>query len=68
MQFNQSSHEFEVSLSDSSVSLTSLTLDDIEVVFEENNLMIMASGPGDWLKIFLYAQEVNYKNIFKMKY
>ncbi|GBC04221.1 hypothetical protein RclHR1_05580006 [Rhizophagus clarus] len=52
--------EFEISLSDSSTSLTSLTLDDVEAVFEENNMMIMASGSsGDYLKFFLYAQEIN---------
>ncbi|RIA85863.1 armadillo-type protein [Glomus cerebriforme] len=53
-------YEFEVSLLDSSASLMSLTLDDIETVFEENNMMIMASGSsGDYLKFFLYAQEAN---------
>ncbi|PKY51514.1 Adaptor protein complex beta subunit [Rhizophagus irregularis] len=54
------SHEFEISLLDSSASLISLTLDDIESVFEENMMMIMASGSsGDYLKFFLYAQEIN---------
>jgi hypothetical protein len=44
---------------DSSASLISLTLDDVEAVFEENNMMTMASGSsGDYLKFFLYAQEV----------
>ncbi|CAG8518232.1 1593_t:CDS:10 [Funneliformis mosseae] len=51
-------YEFEVSLLDSPISLTRLTLDDIEAVFEENNIMTMASGgTGDFIKLFLYAQE-----------
>jgi len=54
------SREFEISLLDLSASLMSLTSDDIEAGFEENNMMIMASGnSGDYLKFFLYAQEIN---------
>ena len=55
-----------MSLLDSSASSMSLTLDDIEAIFEENNIMIMASGSsGDYLKFFLYAQEVHYKLFVK---
>ncbi|CAG8472569.1 10611_t:CDS:10 [Cetraspora pellucida] len=54
------SDPFEIPLPETSTFAKSLTLDDIEGVFKDNNIFTMASGnKGNVWKFFLYAKEEN---------
>ncbi|RIB00065.1 hypothetical protein C2G38_2235774 [Gigaspora rosea] len=54
------SDQLEISLPETSMLVKSLTLDDIEDVFQESNIFTMASGNTRYvLKFFLYAKEEN---------
>ncbi|CAG8476628.1 1006_t:CDS:10 [Racocetra fulgida] len=59
LEFDTVIEQLEISLPETSIFAKSLTLDDIEGVFKDNNIFTMASGnKRDVWKFFLYAEEV----------
>ncbi|CAG8609055.1 4204_t:CDS:10, partial [Diversispora eburnea] len=56
---------FSKTISMDANTFRSLNLDDIEYMFEKNNILTMASGDSNYvLKFFLYAQEEKSQTIF----